>query len=167
MIDVFFVFVVIVVIAAATSSNNNTVKKEVQDNLLPPSADAVKAVKAAAAREWLQQWNTSMKEVAEALHSHSVVLDVINKEVYFQRCGWDYTSLGECRDRVLALQAKKMEATSAAASIFDLIEEARQKAILLRWEEKTKEANTPWYLRECFPEGRRRQLSEHLLSRLS
>lgn len=161
---IIIVAVVIAVVIARCSGNN---VMEDAGYPAPPTADAVKAVKDAAAREWLQQYNTSMKEVAEALHSHSVVLDVLNKEVYFQRCGWDYMSLGECRDRVLTLHTKKEEEAAEAVSILDLIEEARRKALILKWEEKIKEYNTPWYKRGCFPEGRRRQLSEHLLSRLS
>ena len=167
MTNVLFIVAVVIIVAIAARRGGNNGIVEDAGYPAPPTKAAVDAVKAAAAMEWLQQWNTSMKEVAEALHTHSVVIDVLKKEVYFQRCGWDYMSLGECRDRVLALQAKKMEAAAAVASIFDLIEEARCNAILNKWEAKIREANTPWFTRECFPEMYKRRLSEYLLSRLS
>ena len=97
------VIAVIAVIAAARRSSNNSVAV---DAVAADAATNTKAANALAVREWLQAWNTSIEEVSYILHSHSVVIDVLKKEVYFQRCGWDYISLGECRDRVLAWNAK-------------------------------------------------------------
>ena len=93
---------VIAIIAAARRSSNNSVAVDAVAASAATNTKATntKAANALAVREWLQAWNTSIEEVSYILHSHSVVIDVLKKEVYFQRCGWDYISLGECRDRV-------------------------------------------------------------------
>lgn len=163
------VIAVIVAIVAARRSSNNSVAVDAvaADAVAADAATNTKAANALAVREWLQAWNTSIEEVSYILHSHSVVIDVLKKEVYFQRCGWDYISLGECRDRVLAFHAKKQENAAAVAFIFDLIEETRSNALILRLEKEAKESNTPWYERSDFPKIFKGQLSEYLLSALS
>ena len=163
-IAVIAVIAVIVAIVAARRSSNNSVAV---DAVAADAATNTKAANALAVREWLQAWNTSIEEVSYILHSHSVVIDVLKKEVYFQRCGWDYISLGECRDRVLAFHAKKQENAAAVALIFDLIEETRSNVLILRLEKEAKENNTPWYERSDFPKIFKGQLSEYLLSALS
>ena len=159
------IIAIIAIIAARRSSNNSVAVDAVA--VAVDAATNTKAANALAVREWLQAWNTSIEEVSYILHSHSVVIDVLKKEVYFQRCGWDYISLGECRDRVLAFHAKKRENAAAVALIFDLIEETRSNALILRLEKEAKESNTPWYERSDFPKIFKGQLSEYLLSALS
>lgn len=158
------IIAVIITIVAARRSSNDIVAV---DAVAAPAATNTKAANALAVKDWLHRWNTSIEEVAYILHSHSVVINALKKEVYFQRCGWDYISLCECRDRVLAFHAKKQGEAAAVASIFNIIEEARGNALILRLEKEAKEDNTPWYERSDFPKIFKGQLSEYLLSALS